>query len=149
MIYIGLSFLVGVLIVISMMVNSRLERRIGAIKSIGCNFGIALLATLILACMTGTIGQVSMIKTIPIYLFFGAFIGVITTQLANLLVTKIPVVHITLIVFVGQIFTSALLDYLFFDLFSKGKVIGGILFVIGMAINMMIEQKEQEITEEA
>lgn len=43
--------------------------------------------------------------------------------------------HELILRFIGQMLTSAMIDYIYLDIFSKGKVIGGLLFLIGLIIN--------------
>lgn len=94
-----------------------------------------------------------MIKSIPSYTslsfvpfpyFLGGFIGVLTTFLANIIITKVSVVYVVILRFIGQMFTSAIIDYVYFHIFSAGKVVGGMLFLIGLLINAEFEIKEKQ-----
>lgn len=57
----------------------------------------------------------------------------------NLIVPRVPAVYVVILRFIGQMLTSAIIDYIYLDILSKGKVIGGILFLIGLIINAKID----------
>ena len=77
----------------------------------------------------------------PLPYFLGGFIGVLTTYLFNIIVPKVPAVYVVILRFIGQMLTSAIIDYIYLDIFSKGKVIGGVLFLIGLIINAKVDYK--------
>lgn len=143
MIYIGASFLAGVCIVLSMMVNSSLEKKAGAFTSIGLNYGIACIWALILALANKPVGNTALY--IPWYLFLAGAIGLLTTYLSNRLLWKLPAARVTILRFLGQLFMSALLDGLFLNMFSLGKIWGGLLFLGGIMLNIGIENKQSKI----
>ena len=73
--------------------------------------------------------------------FFRSFIGVLTTYLFSVIIPKIPAVYIVILRFIGQMFTSAAIDYIYLNIFSKGKIIGGALFLIELTLNAKADQK--------
>jgi len=64
--------------------------------------------------------------------------------ISNIIIPKIPTIYSTLLIFIGQLFTGIVLDYLTGMEISKGKVVGGLLILAGMAYNSMIDRKELE-----
>lgn len=142
MIYIFLSFITGITIVINMMLNGKVAQREGMINGVIINYFMATLSSIVLcAIMLKTIPSYSVIKTVPMPYFLGGIIGVLTTYMFNLIVPKVPAVYVVILRFIGQMLTSALIDYIFLDIFSKGKIIGGILFFIGLMFNAKIDSK--------
>ena len=142
MIYIFLSFLIGVTIVVNMMLNGKLAQSEGMINGVFVNYFMAVVSSIILcAVMLKAMPSYSDISNIPLPYFLGGFIGVLTTYLFNLIVPKVPAVYIVILRFIGQLLTSAIIDYIYLDIFSKGKVIGGILFLIGLIINAKADSK--------
>lgn len=140
MIYILLSFLTGITIVINMMLNGRLAQREGMINGVIINYLMATISSILLcAIMIKSIPSYSTIKSIPLPYFLGCFIGVLTTYMFNLIVPRVPAVYVVILRFIGQMLTSAIIDYIYLDILSKGKVIGGILFLIGLIINAKID----------
>ena len=73
--------------------------------------------------------------------FFRSFIGVLTTYLFSVIIPKIPAVYIVILRFIGQMFTSAAIDYIYLNIFSKEKIIGGALFLIELTLNAKADQK--------
>jgi uncharacterized membrane protein YdcZ (DUF606 family) len=145
MIYIFLSFITGVTIVISMMLNGRLAQREGMINGIVINYLIATLSSIILcAIMIKSMPTYSTIGHIPLLYFSSGFIGVLTTYLFNLIVTKVSAVYVVILRFIGQMLTSAIIDYIYLDIFSKGKIIGCVLFLIGLIINAKVDNKNKQ-----
>lgn len=142
MIYIFLSFLTGITIVINMMLNGKLAQREGMINGVIINYLMATIASVVLcAVMIKSIPAYSAIGSVPLPYFLGGFIGVLTTYLFNIIVPKVPAVYVVILRFIGQMLTSAIIDYIYLDVFSKGKVIGGILFLIGLILNARVDNK--------
>ena len=140
MVYIILAFLIGITIVINMMLNSRLAERVGMICGIMLNYSMALVSSAVLcAVMLRALPAYADIRAIPLPYFIGGSLGVLTTYLFNLIVAKVPAVYVVMLRFTGQMLTSAVIDYIYMDVFSKGKVIGGVLFFLGLAINAKLD----------
>lgn len=146
MIYIFASFLTGITIVINMMLNGKLAQREGMINGVIINYLTAAISSILLcAIMIKSIPAYSAVRDIPLTYFLGGFIGVLTTYIFNIIVPKIPAVYIVILRFIGQMLTSAIIDYIYLDIFSKGKIIGGALFLIGLMVNAKVDNRyEQE-----
>lgn len=74
--------------------------------------------------------------------------GVLTTWIFNLIVPRVPAVYVVILRFVGQMLASAVIDYVYLDVFSKGKVIGGLLFLLGLLLNARADGKNTEAARE-
>lgn len=145
MIYIFLSFLTGVTIVISMMLNGKVAQKEGMINGVIINYLMATISSILLcAIMINSMPSYTSIKSIPIPYFLGGFIGVLTTYMFNIIVPKVPAVYIVILRFIGQMLASAVIDYIYLGIFSQGKVIGGALFLIGLIINARIDNKYKQ-----
>jgi len=142
MIYIFLSFLTGITIVINMMLNGKLAQREGMINGVVINYLMAAISSILLcAIMIKSMPSYSTIRSIPLPYFLGGLIGVLTTYMFNIIVPRVPAVYVVILRFIGQMLTSAIIDYIYLDVFSKGKLIGGILFLIGLLINAKVDNK--------
>lgn len=140
--YILLAFLVGVNIVISMMINGKLSQKEGMINGVIINYFMAAASSVVLcAFMIDSIPSYEVIRSVPLPYFIGGLIGVLTTYIFNILVPKVPAVYVVILRFIGQMFASAAIDYLYLHIFSKGKVIGGVLFLIGLSLNARADNK--------
>jgi bacterial/archaeal transporter family-2 protein len=134
--YIFFSFFTGALIVISMMLNGKLSKRIGMINSIFINYFTAAISSLFLCfVMINSISSYSSISDISLIYLLGGAIGVLTTYLFNVIVHKVSTVYTVILRFIGQVLTSAIIDYWYLNIFSMGKVVGCILFLIGIILN--------------
>lgn len=146
MIYIFLSFLTGITIVINMMLNGKLAQREGMINGVIINYLMATISSVILcAIMIKSIPSYSTISTIPLPYFLGGLIGVLTTYMFNLIVPKVPAVYVVILRFIGQMLASAVIDYIYLDIFSKGKIIGGVLFLLGLMLNARADNKYSKL----
>lgn len=143
--YIFFSFLTGVLIVTSMMLNGQLSKKVGIINSVLINYLTAAISSLALCfIMVNSINSYSSISNIHLVYFLGGAIGVLTTYLFNIVVHKVPTVYTVILRFIGQMLTSAIIDYWYFNIFSMGKVIGCILFLIGIILNAKSNEKYKQ-----
>lgn len=145
MLFIILSFFIGITIVTNMMLNGKLAQREGMINGVIINYLMAVLSSVLLcAIMINSMPSYSTIRAVPPVYFLGGFIGVLTTYLFNVIVPKVPAVYVVILRFIGQILTSAIIDYIYLDIFSRGKVIGGVLFLIGLVINAKADSKYEQ-----
>lgn len=143
--YIFFSFLTGVLIVISMMLNGELSKKIGIINSVVINYLTATISSLVLCfIMINSIPSYSSISNIPLIYFLGGAIGVLTTYLFNVIVHKVSTVYTVILRFIGQMLTSAIIDYVYLNIFSIGKVIGCVLFLIGIILNSKSDENYKQ-----
>jgi len=143
MIYIILAAISGCLVILSMIVNSRLADKIGVLQSTFINYIVGLSITFILVLFTGSLNnfQLNSLDNIPLWAFLGGFIGVMVVATSNIIIPKIPIIYSTVLIFVGQIFTGIIIDYIRVGHVSKGKIIGGSLIVLGMIYNSTIDKK--------
>lgn len=145
MIYMFLSFITGITIVINMMLNGKLAKREGMINGVVINYLSAVISSILLCViMVKSIPSYSVIGDVPLPYFLGGFIGVLTTYIFNLVVPKVPAVYVVILRFIGQMLTSAIIDYIYLNIFSRGKIVGGVLFLIGLIINARIDNKSAQ-----
>jgi uncharacterized membrane protein YdcZ (DUF606 family) len=131
-----------------MMVNGKIAQKEGMLNGVFINFLMAVLSSMVLCLvMLNTLPSYTVIKTVPLPYYLGGIIGVITTFIFNVVVPKIPAVYIVILRFIGQLFASAVIDYLFLDRFSKGKILGGILFFFGLVLNAKIDKKSEKLNQ--
>lgn len=145
MIYIFLSFITGITIVINMMLNGRLAQREGMINGVIINYLMATISSVLLcAVMLKSMPAYSAIQSIPLPYFLGGLIGVLTTYLFNVIVPKVPAVYVVILRFIGQMLASAMIDFVYLNIFSKGKIIGGVLFLTGLIINAKVDSRYEQ-----
>ena len=135
-----IAFVAGVTIVVSRMLNAKLSEYVGVYMSTFMNFVTGLIGALILAAIMGVGLSSGMFETLPkgweILMYFGGILGVLIVVISNVITKKIPAYQLTLLMFITQLFAGMVLDYLMYEMFSPGKLIGGLFVVAGLWISM-------------
>ncbi len=136
-------FFSGVLLVISRSYNSRLADQTSLYISTFFNYVCGLLTAIPVFLLFGGGEAVwaGLVLAPNGWAYLGGAIGVATVWLSNLVVVKIPQLYITLLMFVGQVFTGVLMDALMDGAFSTANLIGGALVALGLALNLLFERR--------
>ncbi|MBN3346682.1 hypothetical protein CF050_07270 [Clostridium botulinum] len=128
-----------------MILNGELSKRIGTINSVVINYLTATLASIIFYSITfNFISNTSTIANTSLVYFLGGAIGVLITYIFNVIIHKIPTVYTVILRFIDQMLTSAIIDYLYFNIFSIGKVVGCVLFLIGIILNAKSDENYKQ-----
>ncbi len=135
-----ISLCSGISVVLSRTVNARLSEKTGALRGSLVNHLIGLPVTIIVALLARQVSPVSSISTFHPWIYFGGILGVAVVLLCNFTVPRVSAFHLTLLTFVGQMFTGILLDLILRDNFSNASFVGGIVIVSGIAINLIAER---------
>ena len=142
MLYIILAIIGGFLTIMSMVVNAGLGKKVGVFQGTFINYIVGLILITILVFILGSSLDINSLGNIPFYAFLGGSLGVLVVASSNIIVPKIPAIYTVLLNFIGQIFAGIIIDYIRFDFISKGKIIGGILIVLGILYNTGIDKKQ-------
>ncbi len=146
--YIIISIIAGAITVVANTLNSGLGKEIGKFQGVLVNFTAGLLVSIFYLILNfNTISGFYLIKTMPIYFLFGGFFGIGIVVLNNLIMPKIPVIYVSLLIFIGQIITGIIMDKVLTDSLSIGKIVGILLITLGLYINILIDKKETENSE--
>lgn len=136
-------FASGVILVISRSFNARLAGRTSVYVSTFFNYVLGLSTAIPVFLLLGrgepVLTGFSLSQDWWIYL--GGAIGVVTVWLSNVVVVKIPALYITLLMFVGQVFTGVALDTLLDGAFSSQNLIGGLFVAVGLTLNLLFERR--------
>lgn len=143
MVYIFLAFISGFMVLISMIINSHLAKKIGVFQGTFINFFMgALLTTVIILFSKNSFPMnFESYVDIPLWAFFGGLIGVIIVSISNVIVPRIPTIYTTLLIFIGQLLTGLIVDYFVGSNISIGKLIGGALILMGLLFNFKVDKK--------
>lgn len=140
------SFLSGVTIVVARTTNAGLALKTSILKSTFYNYAVGLVvsAAVLLAATGGF--RLSLPQAAPFrpWIYLGGVIGVFMIMLSNLTVSKIPSFPMTLLLFIGQVFTGILLDMLLTNVFSWQLMLGSLCVTAGLVVNMLIENPKKE-----
>lgn len=150
MIYIIISILAGVTIVIGRTINSNLAERIGIFQGTFFNYVVGLLFSVIFLIFSKETfpSSFSNFQSIPFLAYLGGLLGVITIVVSNYMTPRISSFYLTLFIFIGQLFTGIIIDYITLGRISMGKIIGGTLVLIGLTYNLIVDKNDTTCDEE-
>lgn len=130
----------GVSIVVSRSINARLGERIGALPGSFVNHLAGLPVTVLFAIIAAEKQSLWAGLTPRLFwIYLGGALGVLGVVLFNILVPKISQFHLTVLTFVGQILTGAVLDLAVGGFKVDASFIGGLVITGGIALNLAIE----------
>jgi transporter family-2 protein len=137
-----LSFCSGITVVLSRTVNAKLSQHIGDLQSSFINHVVGLpIAVAITIAFTKSSHSFIVYKFSPeLWIYLGGALGVTTVLLSNITVPKLSAFRLTLLTFVGQIFTGIAIDIFTKSGYSETTLTGGVLVAIGISLNMIYEQ---------
>jgi len=138
-----LSLLTGFTIVVNRTINAALAEETNTFYSTLYNYITGLVTGIVLLLILGMNTAGAAPANQPLWMYFGGAVGVIVVCLSNLIVVKISSVSMTLLTFIGQIFTGILLDALLTGAFSMVNLIGGFFVTAGLAINLFLDSKNK------
>ncbi len=133
----------GANIVFARTLNAKLAQRRGIPYSTLMNYITGLTGSLIVFFLMGS--RISAAFPAPgasFTIYLGGALGLLSVFVLNMITPKLPAMQLTLLVFVGQLFSGMILDYFLTDMFSPGKLVGGILVLAGLLVNMRADKKE-------
>lgn len=133
-----LSLGAGATVVLSRTVNSRLSKETSPLVGSFINHLVGLPICIGLALSLPT-EQLTLTSTVNPLIFLGGILGVLTVLLFNITVPKVSAFHLTLLSFIGQLFTGIILDLLQGRSYSTTSFIGGVVIGGGLLLNMGLE----------
>jgi len=142
MVYISIAILSGISIVVARIINSNLAQKIGTFPGTFFNNLIGLLFSLIFLIFSNNTLNISIIelRSIPLWAYLGGLLGVFVVVLSNYITPKISAFYLTLFTFIGQLFVGIIIDYFTLNKLSIGKIIGGLLVLVGLTYNLLIDK---------
>ncbi len=142
-IYIIFPLMSGIIFVVARTLNARLAQRTNSAQSTFFNYFsgliVALLAFLFAAGNEPMLTNFSLSPEVWIYL--GGIFGVGYVFALNVAVHKVSSFYLTLLMFIGQVFSGIGVDILLTGAFSLYNLIGGLLVSAGLVQNLWIEKR--------
>ena len=137
-----ISFCAGITVVLSRTVNSRLAQYIGELQSSFVNHLVGLPISIAMAAVLVKSNPFSIVDTPSwdVCSYLGGMLRVSTVFLFNIIVPRVPAFRLTLLTFVGQVFTGIAIDIFSKSEYSITTFVGGGLVAAGLALNMIFEQ---------
>ena len=135
----------GVSGVTSRLANAQLSARTSAMGSSFTNHWVGLVGSvaLLLLVQPNFVAGLS-VPGVPAWVYIGGAFGVLMVLLWNIAGLKVSAFELTLLSFIGQVFTGIVLDMLLGNGFSREIFIGGTFVVAGVLLNMFAGRKKTE-----
>lgn len=145
---VAVSLLSGVSIVLSRTINAGLAIKTSDLTSTLFNYIIGLCVALVLMLLLGQREPLfsGVSHAPPFWAYFGGWIGVFVVLLSNITVKRISGFYITLLIFIGQVFSGIVLDLILTQVFSLEILLGGILVTAGLAANLLQDARKKPDT---
>lgn len=142
MIYILFAILCGVTNVLSRSVNFVLSDKIGMYQSTLFNYIFGLSGSFLLLLISGETFKLFTASSYNAswFVYTGGLFGVAVVTLLSFLSSKVSSFYLTLLLFVGQLFTGIIIDALSTGKISFYQVAGGLLVVLGLTYNLYIDK---------
>ena len=134
----------GIVVVFARSINANLARKIGLNSSTFFNFIVGLIVSFIVLILLGDgLGSYSKVDigVIPSWAYIGSVLGVGVVFLSNYTAMRISAFYLTLLIFIGQLFSGVLIDFVILDSLSIGKILGGLLVLIGLSYNLLLDKR--------
>lgn len=145
--YIFVALLLGVLNVFNKMVNVKASECLGNTNGTLINYFEASIISLVVLLLLGNANELTpgYIKDVPAYLYLGSITGLVALIFLVIGTKKSTVMVSTVVVLIGQLTASIVLDCIFFNEdFSPVKVLGIFFVIAGMAFRERIIKKTEQ-----
>jgi len=138
-----LAFVSGATIVISRTLNAKLADTTSTNISTFYNYIVGLVISIPVFLILGS-NEISLMEftlSPNWYIYLGGVLGVCVVLLGNITVMKISAFYLTLLIFIGQVFSGVLIDIVISQELSPRNLIGGVLVTLGLSINLILDRK--------
>jgi transporter family-2 protein len=144
MFFILISIASGAIVVISRILNTRLAEKVGLIQSSFFNYFTGLLSALLLFAIMKSSVTLHDFFSIPSWAYLGGILGIAIVILSSVVTPKMSSFYITLIIFIGQLFTGIIIDCITTRTIPFTKIIGGLFVIVGLAYNLYVDSVTTE-----
>lgn len=136
----------GFLNTFNRMTNVKAKQCLGTANGTLINYIEATVIAFLLIFLTGNGAELrlSHIKEVPVVFYLGALCGLVAMILIVIATPKTGAMLSSVLMLIGQLSTSILLDYLFFDAFSWIRVLGIFLIILGITWRDHLKKKETQ-----
>ena len=142
MFYIILSFISGIIIVLSRILNTKLTEKTSLMESTYFNYFTAAIFCFILFLISKENISSIIFSSLPVYAYLGGILGTGIVALNSVVTPKLPSFYVTLLIFITQIFTGFIIDGFLYGTIPYAKIIGGLIVTIGFTYNLYVDSTE-------
>ncbi len=138
-----LSFLIGSALVVQRVINGRLAKNTNLIISTSCTYIVGLLGSIVVFFILGRSEPVWTELTMPtnVLLYLGGLIGIFTVLLSTVCVSKMSSYGLSILIFIGQVFSGVIIDSVLIGEVAMINIIGGIIVTVGLCIDALVNKK--------
>lgn len=132
-----LAFASGITIVFGRTLNAKLTSYTNLRYSTLFNYIIGIIGSILIVLLTKTTLPENLpnFKISDIFIYLGGALGVVMVTASSYLTNKLSSIVFTLLLFLAQLFTGIAIDYFISGDYSNGKVIGGLIILVGLWIS--------------
>lgn len=136
----------GLTNVLGRIINSNLANKIGILPGTFYNYITGLIASTVFFMFSSNTIRYSADKFLglPVYAYIGGAIGVVVVAISSYVTPKISALYATVLLFIGQLFAGIIVDYFTLHVVSIGKLIGGVLVLLGLVYNVFVDKQDAE-----
>ena len=141
---IAASFAAGIGLVVSRVISASLAEYSGTVGSSLINHMIGLPLAVLLLFVVGSSELAALPGSLtgaPAWSYLGGVVGMLIIVITNVVLSRISAFQVSLLLFVGQVFSSAAIDILMGVDFSGRVFYGGVLIAAGILVNTILEKK--------
>jgi transporter family-2 protein len=138
------AFSTGISIVISRVLNARLATFIGTRRGVFFTHIIGLAVCLPIFLFLGQPEQgiyFNYVFSPSFYIYIGGMLGVIVIMMDNITAVRLPAFYLALLLFIGQVSSGLVADFIIDRTANPHNIIGGILVALGLCINVWLEKR--------
>lgn len=138
------AFGTGISIVMSRVLNARLAAHIGTRRGVFYTHITGLLLALPLFFLFGgheTGIHFNYVLSPSFYIYIGGMLGVIIITIDNITAVRIPAFYLVLLLFIGQVSSGLVADYIFTHTLNPYTVLGVSLVALGLCFNVWLESR--------
>ena len=128
----------GVTVVTGRSINSRLSNETGALVGSFYNHVTGLPICIVLSLLLPTTQTITL-STVKPWMFLGGTMGVLVVTLYNITVPKVSAFRLTLLAFIGQVFSGIVIDVAYGKTISPKLFWGSVLISMGLLLSMTLE----------
>lgn len=135
------SLATGITVVVSRTINAKLADVTSMQVSTFFNYAVGLICAVPLYLLFGGGERLDASVEPNWYIYVGGAIGVLVIWLSNVVTMKISAFYLSLLLFIGQVFSGILIDAFIAQAFSMRNLLGGLLVAAGLLVNLGWERK--------
>jgi len=137
----SVSFAAGINIVVSRTINAKLSEYKGVRGGTFFNYLIGLAVAAPVCLVLG--GGFPAFEFSPnVFIYLGGIFGVCIVLVCNIAVAKVSSFYLTLLMFIGQVFTGVLVDAVIKQEFSLKILLGGVFVTAGLCADLLLDGKK-------